>query len=168
MWNLAKMCAVVAICLGATGGGWANADPRANSAQSYALRPGSPMPIATVSAPQKPLQFGRVSGPGAMRLKAEVPAHVVANCPFRLAASFQGFTEVAGRKTAIPPAQLVVKINGKEVPIGTDRVQIATGRPTPPTGVDVPVVIEMEVKGASSYPAGRYGGNLALSVLRGS
>jgi hypothetical protein len=114
------------------------------------------------------LQFGKVSGPGAARLKAEVTARVVANCPFRLAASFQGFTQVAGKRTAIPPSQVVVKINGKEVPVGTDPVQIAAGGHTSPAGADVPVVIEMVVKGASSYPAGQYGGNLALSVLTGS
>ena len=75
--------------------------------------------------------------------------------------------EAAGKKIAIPPAQMVVKINGKEVPVGTDRVLIATGGPTPPAGVDVPVVIEMEMKGASSCRAGRYGGNLMLAVKTG-
>jgi hypothetical protein len=124
--------------------------------------------MAVVSVPGTPLSFGVVSGPGPQRLKAEVTAHVVANCPFRLAASFQGLTAVAGQKTPIPAAWMVVTINGKDVPVGTNRVSIATGGPTPAAGVDVPVVIEMEIKGVSSYPAGKYGGNLVLSVVAGS
>jgi hypothetical protein len=47
-------------------------------------------------------------------------------------------------------------------------VVIATGGSTPAGGVDVPVVIEMEIKGVLSYPAGRYGGNLALIIMPGS
>ena len=163
MWNLAKICAVVTICLSATGGGWANNRPKLPPPNAGQLRP-----MVVVSASKTPLQFGKVSGPGPTRLKAEVTAHVVANCPFRLAASFQGLTEVAGKKVAIPATEMVVKINGKEVPIGTARVPIARGGPTPPAGVNIPVVIEMEMKGASSYRAGQYGGNLALSVMTGS
>jgi len=118
-----------------------------------------------VSVPNTPLQFGRVSGSGPARLKAQITAHVVANCPYQMAAAFQGLVEVAGKKTAIPAAQMVVKINGKEVPVGTECVQIGTGGPTPPAGVDVPVVVEVEIKtGASSCRAGQYGGGLVLAV----
>jgi hypothetical protein len=124
--------------------------------------------MALVSVPKTPLRFGKVSGPGPMRLKAETTARVVANCPFRLLATFEGLTEAAGKTVAISPSQITVTINGKEVPIGTERVQIAAGGPTPAGGAGIPVVIEMTVKGASSYPAGQYGGNLALTVVTGS
>jgi hypothetical protein len=60
-----------------------------------------------------------------------------------------------------------VTINGKEVPVGTEVVEIATGGPTPPVGVDVPVVIEIQTSGAFTYPAGQYGGNLAITVRGG-
>jgi hypothetical protein len=164
MWNLAKICVIVAICLGATGGAGAATRPKGNAPLAGSFRP-----MAVVSVPNTPLEFGTISGPGPMRLKAEVTAHVVANCPFRLAASFQGLTEAAGKKMVIPPAQIAVTINGKELPVGTDCVQIATGGPTPPTGVNVPVVIEMVMKaGASLCRAGRYGGNLVLTVKKGS
>lgn len=162
MWNLAKICAMVAICLGTTSGAGAVTPPRANGPRGGLFKP-----TAVVSAPNTPLQFGKVSGPGPTQLKAQTTAHVVANCPFQLTASFQGLVEAAGKKIAIPPTQMAVKINDKEVPIGTDRVLIATGGPTPPAGVDVPVVIVMEMKGVSSYRAGRYGGNLVLAVKTG-
>jgi len=124
-----------------------------------------PRPGAAVLLPRTPLYFGKVSGPGAQQLKAQVTARVVANRPFRLGASFQALREEAGKNVTIPPKQVTVVINGKEVPIGTRPVQIVTGGPTPAAGVDVPIVIELKMTGASSYPAGRYSGNLALTIM---
>jgi hypothetical protein len=123
--------------------------------------------VAVVSAPQTPLYFGKVAGPGPTRLKAETTAKVVANCPFRLMASLRGLVGGATDKVAIPPKQMKVTINGKEVPIGTEFVGIATGGPTPPVGVDVPIVIEIKTAGVLAYPAGQYEGNLALTVRGG-
>lgn len=163
MRNLAKICAVVVICLGAAGSGWATDRSSHKPSNRGRFRP-----MVVVSVPGTPLNFGVVSGPGPKRLKAEVTAHVVANCPFRLAASFDGLKAAAGQMTPIPAAGMVVTINGKQVQAGTKRVVIATGGSTPAGGVDVPVVIEMEVKGVLSYPAGRYGGNLALIIMPGS
>jgi len=160
MWNLARIGAMVAICLAVTGGVGAGIPPRPKGPP-----PGPPRPTVVVSVPNTPLQFGKISGPGPALLKAQTTAHVVANCPYRLAATFQGFMETAGKKTAIPAAQMAVKINGKDVPVGTECVQIGTGGPTPPAGVDVPVVVEVEIKtGASSCRAGQYGGGLVLVV----
>jgi hypothetical protein len=161
MWDLAKIFVVVAICLGVTGGGWAQNRPKQNG------RVRSSQPFAKVSVPKTPLKFGKVSGPGPARLKAEVTARVLANCPFRLAASFEGLTDDGSKQVTITAAQMRVTINGKEVPVGTGRVVIATGGPTPPNGADVPIAIVMEIKGGLLYPAGRYGGNLALAVLTG-
>jgi hypothetical protein len=162
MCGLAKIFAVIAVCLGVTGSGWAsNRPPRAPG-------PGPSQPVAYVWAPREPLHFGMASGPRSKQLQAETKVHVLANCPFRLAAAFGGLTEEGGRLVSIDPRQVRVTINGAEVPIGTDRVAIARGGPTPPSGVDVPLVIVIELKSALAYPAGRYGGNLAVAVLKGS
>ena len=124
-------------------------------------------PVAVVSAPQTPLSFGKVAGPGPARLKAETTAHVAANCPFLLMASFQGFVGETGQRPGVLPKQTKVTINGKEVPIGTEFVEIARGGPTPPAGVDVPILIEIKTLGASAYPAGRYVGKLAITIRGG-
>jgi hypothetical protein len=82
-------------------------------------------------------------------------------------ASFRGLTGGATERVAIAPKLMKVTINGKDVPIGTQFVEIATGGPTPPAGVDVPVVVEIKTAGVLAYPAGQYGGNLAITVRGG-
>jgi len=91
-------------------------------------------------------------------------ARVLANHPFGLVASFGGLTQPAGQ-AAIPPQQMTVTINGKTIPVGTERVQIASGGPTPMDGVEVPITIEVTLKGSVFYPAGQYGGKLVLAVI---
>jgi len=177
MRNLAQICAVIALCLGVTGGVRAAPRPRPGVARapvsgpSAARRPGPGAirrgPVAVVAVPQKPLSFGKVGGAGPLRVKAQTVAHVAANCPFRLMASFEGFVGGASERTALPPKLTKVTINGKEVPVGTEFVEIATGGPTPPVGVDIPVVIEIKTSGAWNYPAGQYGGNLTITVRGG-
>lgn len=159
MRNLAKMCAVGAICLVVSVGAWASHRPRPSP-------PGADPtpPIAGVLVPKKPLYFGLVGGPGARRLKARTVVRVVANRPYRLEVSFRGLTHEAG-PVAIPAAELKVTINGQEVLVGTEFVPAASGGPTPIHGVEVPIVVEIEVKGFVLPPAGRYGGNLVLSVM---
>lgn len=161
MRTLAQICAIAVVTLGMTGSGWARDHSKGN-------RPNGPFrPGAVLSVPQTPLRFGMVSGPGPKRLRAEVTARVLANCPFRVAASFEGLTQRADRTVVIPSGQIAVTINGRKVPVGTDRVVIAGGGPTPPGGVNILVAIEMEVKGASLLTAGQYGGNLTLTALVG-
>jgi hypothetical protein len=181
MRNLAKVCAVAALCLVMTGAVWAADRPRPGLARARMSRlsavrmrlskasliAGRPAPMAVVSGPQTPLWFGKVAGTGPTRLKAETTVHVAANCPFRLMASFQGLVGGAFEKAAIPPRLMKVTINGKDVPIGTQFVAIATGGPTPPVGVDVPIVVEIKTAGVLAYPAGQYGGNLAITVRGG-
>jgi hypothetical protein len=124
-------------------------------------------PVAVVAVPQTPLSFGRVGGAGPIQLKAQTTAHVAANCPFRLMASFQGFVGGMTERAALPPKVTKVTINGKDVPVGTEFVEIATGGPTPPVGVDVPIEVEIKTAGALTYPAGQYGGNLTITVRGG-
>lgn len=162
MRTLAQICVLAVVSLGITGSGWARDHSNGNRPK------GSPFsPQAVVSVPKAPLRFGVVSGPGPKRLRAQVTARVLANCPFRVAASFQGLTQVADRTVAIPSGQIAVTINGRAVPVGTDRVVIAGGGPTPPGGANILITIEMEIKGASACPAGRYGGDLSLMALIG-
>jgi len=163
MQNLAKICAVVAICLGATDGVGAKDSPQPRN-----LRPRRPVSAAAVSVPQTPLYFGMVGGVGPKRLRAELTARVLANCPFRLMASFQGLEGKAGQQVVISPEQMKMTINGREVSRATQHLRVATGGATLPSGVEVPIVIEMAVKGAQFYPAGRYGGNLTILVMPGS
>jgi hypothetical protein len=114
--------------------------------------------------PKEPLYFGTVIGSTPRRLKASTTARVLANRPFTVAATFQGLALDDG-PVALPPQQITVTINGKKVLMGTQRVRIASGGPTSPQGVEVPIVIEIEVKGIGFNPAGRYGGNLALFIM---
>jgi hypothetical protein len=158
MRSLAKMSAVVALCCGAAAGAWAAGGP----GPMGPVVP-SPQPYAAVAVPRAPLYFGMVSGLGPRRLKATMPARVLANHPYRLAASFRGLTQQVGQG-ALAPGDLTVTINGREVPVGPQWVDIAAGDRTPITGAEVPIVIEITVKGPAFYPAGRYGGNLVLSI----
>lgn len=180
MRNLAKICAVVALCLGMTGVVGADNRPRPGMAKAPAGRSaarassarrspiaGRARPVAMVSAPRKPLSFAKVAGPGPTRLKADTAVLVAANRPFQLLASFHGLVGETAERAAIGPREMKVTINGKEVPIGTEFVEIATGGPTPPSGVEVPIVVEIKTSGTLAYPAGRYGGNLAITVRGG-
>ena len=79
------------------------------------------MPFVSVSLPEAPVYVGEVYGPGTKRLNAKLVAHVTANCPYHVDASFQGFRhERSGG--AISPKHLSVAINGKAVRVGTGRV----------------------------------------------
>ena len=123
------------------------------------------MPFVSVSLPRTAVHIGEVWGPGVNRAGAEFMAHVVANCPYHVEASFQGFRHVTGAAT-MAPQDLSVAINGKKVPVGAGKVQIARGkRATPANGLDVPVDLQVGVTGLASYPAGRYSGALVITVM---
>jgi hypothetical protein len=158
MRSLAKMSAVVALCWGVTASAWAAGGPRPMGP----VVP-SPQPFAAVAVPRAPLYFGMVSGLGPRRLRATMTVRVLANHPYRLAALFSGLTQQVGQG-ALAAGDLTVTINGMKVEVGTRWVDIATGDRTPVIGAEVPIVIEITVKGPAFYPAGRYGGNLVLSI----
>jgi hypothetical protein len=125
-------------------------------------------PVAMVSAPRKPLTFTKkVVGPGPTLLTGDTAVLVAANRPFRLLASFRGFVGETAVRAAILPKATKVTINGKDVPVGKEFVEIATGGPTPPSGMEVPIVVEIKTSGVLTYPAGRYGGNLTITVRGG-
>lgn len=164
MQSLAKMGIVAVICLGATVGAEAGAPAGPRGPGPNGPGAGGPRPVAGVKLPQTPLCFRVVPTKGPRRLQAKTTVRVRANHPFRLAASFGGLTQSAGQ-AEIPPKQMTVTINGKNVAVGTERVQIASGGATPGDGVAVPIVIEVMLKGSTFYPAGQYGGDLVLSVI---
>lgn len=159
MRSLAKMGMVAVICLGATVGAGAGARPGPQGPGS-----GGPRLFAVVKAPSKPLSFNVVPSRGLRQIQAKTTVRVLANRPFRLDASFAGLTQAEGQ-AEIPAQLMTVTINGKHVPIGTVRVPIASGNATPYEGVEVPIVIDVTLKGSTFYPAGRYGGNLVLAAM---
>lgn len=157
MWTLAKNSAMVVACLAAT---------RIASAVSMPVID-MPKPFVAVKVPEVPMHLGDVYGPGLKQLEGEVVAHVVANCPYHLSASFEGLRHEEG-KGAIAPKDMAVTINGKAAPVGKARVPIVTnGRPTGRGGTDVPIQLQVAVKGLATYPAGRYGGTLVLTIMAG-
>ncbi len=158
MCSLANVSMVAVICLGAVVGAGAGTRP-----VPPPPRAAGPRPFAALKAPPAPLSFKVVPDRGLQQLEAKTTVRVLANHPFRLEASFAGLTQPAGQ-AAIPAEQMTVTINGKKVTIGTARVQIAEGGPTPRDGVAVPITIEVTLKGSTFYPAGRYSGNLVLAV----
>jgi hypothetical protein len=123
-------------------------------------------PFVAVRVPREPVHLGEVYGPNLKQVGANLNARVVANWPYHVSASFQGLTH-ENRRTTISPQHMTVVINGTNVPIGTQRVPIASGGPTPRGGVDVPIELQVGVKGMHLYPAGRYRGNLVITVAPG-
>jgi hypothetical protein len=160
MLSLAKSSVIVAVYLAATG------------IASAVGMPGMPMidmtqPFVAVKAPEVPLHLGDIYGPGLKKLEGQVVARVVANCPYHLSASFEGLRHQEG-KAAISPKDMAVTINGKAVPVGKTRVPIVTnGHPTSRSGADIPIQLQVMVKGLATYPAGRYGGTLVLTIMAG-
>lgn len=149
MWNLAKTFTMVAVCFAVV------------DVASAAYRPA---PFIGVTVTPDPLHLGEVAGPGLHQRRAVLTAHVVANCPYHIEASFTGLRNVRDGRT-IAPKHLSVAINGKKTPVGTGRVTIAqSGRPTPIGGEDIPVDIQVDFVGLPTYSAGRYYGTLVLTV----
>jgi hypothetical protein len=148
---LAKTCAILAVCLASAGA-------------AHAFDPSQPFVI--VSIPDKPLNLGEVCGPTLKQVGAEVTAHVVANYPYVISASFTGLRHER-RNVEISSDHLSATINGKQLPIGGSGVVVTSQGPTPRNGVDIPLELQVGVKTVASYPAGRYVGNLVIKVTAG-
>jgi hypothetical protein len=148
---LAKTCAILAVCLVAAGG---------------AKAIDTSLPYVAVTIPDKPLHLGEVCGPNLREVGAKVTAHVVANIPYHISASFDGLRHQRSN-VAISSKHLTATLNGRDMPIGTSRVPIASQGPTPRGGVDIPLDFQVGVKAVASYPAGRYRGTLLITVTPG-
>jgi len=151
MRNLAKILVMFAVCLAAT-----------SSVSAIDMT----KPYVAVSIPKKPLYLGEVWGPGVKEVGAELTAHVVANCPYTIMASFEGLRHQKSH-TKISAQDMTVAINGKEVPVGAKRVPVAVQGRTPRSGVRVPIDLQVGVTGLTTYPAGRYAGTLVITVMPG-
>jgi len=152
MGDLAKMILAAMVCLVVAGS--ASAQIRVE-------------PFVKVTMPQEVVDLGTAWGPGVKRLAARLQTHVLANCPFHLSASFRGFRHEQG-KAVVSAQDMQVAINGKQVSSVTGRVAIASSsKPTPASGIDVPVDLQVGVKGCEYYPAGRYNGVLVITVMAG-
>jgi hypothetical protein len=124
-------------------------------------------PFVTFEVAGQVLDLGLVWGPRVQHVGAKINGRIVANCPYHVEASFRGLRHVRGL-AAIAPKDLSVVINGQVVPVGAGRAAIArSSTPTPAGGVDVPIEMQVAVKGLASYPAGRYSGTLVVTVMAG-
>jgi hypothetical protein len=159
MRNLAKIIVIVAACLAMADA----AGAMTSAGVAGAMTP--VVPFVEISLPRTPIHIGTVMGPGLQHGSGQSVAHVVANCAFRVEASFQTFRHEHG-KAVVSAKDLTVTINGTEIPVGTGRVAVAESpRATPAGGIDFPFFLKVGVTGLESYPAGRYGGALVLKVM---
>ena len=148
---LAKTCVVLAVCLLAT--------QRAKAIDWSE-------PFVAITVPRTPLYLGEVYESSLKDSVARVNAHVVANCPYHILASFDGLRHEV-HNVQIAPKDLAVSINGKQVPVGAERVPIVSQGPTPHNGVDVPIEFQVGVRTIQCYPAGRYSGTVTITITAG-
>lgn len=134
-----------------------------------AAAPAMPLhePFVTVSVKPGTIDLGAVSHLGTHSLPAKLTAHIVANCPHHVEASFEPFRQEGGGGL-VPPEHTSIQINGVDVPAAGRGVPIASStRPTPVGGVDVPVNLNFSVLNVLQCPPGTYRGTLSLTVMAG-
>jgi len=124
-------------------------------------------PFVSISIKPDQLNLGTISTRTPGSLPAKLEAHIIANCPHQVRASFAPFTQKCGR-VSIRPKDMSVEINGVDVPIARRTVPIIRSvRATPKGGVDVPVDVKFSLANAVRYPAGPYEGALIFTVMAG-
>jgi hypothetical protein len=124
-------------------------------------------PFVTVSVAENVVHVEHVAGQGFGSFAAKVMAHVTANCPHQVAASFSGFKQDGG-EGSISDGTLSLSINGTDVPVGKGHAAIIKSKvPTPRNGVDVPLELKVGVNEPEKYTAGCYSGTLTLTVIGG-
>lgn len=148
---LAKTCVILAVCLVATQGAkavdWSE-------------------PFVAVKVPREPVFLGEMYESSLKKSVARIGAHVVANCPYHILASFEGLRHQA-YGVSIAPKDLSVAINGQQVPVGTARVPIVSNGPTSRSGDEVPIEIQVGLRTIQCYPAGRYVGTIMITITAG-
>jgi hypothetical protein len=63
------------------------------------------------------------------------------------------------------PENTIVAINGKQTQLAGKVKVTQFGEPTPPSGVDVPIGLQVGVKNLIQCPAGQYQGTLVITVM---
>jgi hypothetical protein len=125
-------------------------------------------PFITVSVKPEKIDLGAVRPVGLQGLPAKLTAHIVANCPHHVEASFEAFTQEGGGGS-IRPEHTSIQINGVDVPVAGRGVPIASStRPTPVGGVDVPLNLNVSVTNVLQHLPGTYRATLLLTVMAGS
>ena len=160
MRNLAKTLMVISACLAVSGVASAANVPVGMPMQMAA-------PFVSVSVQQDPVDLGTMWGPGPRSVLVQLYAHVVANCPYHVAASFKSFRHELG-KAVMSTKDVSVAVNNIEIPVGTGHVSVAhSAAPTSLGGADVPLALLVKVKGMDRYPQGPYRGALVITVMAG-
>lgn len=157
MKKVIEICVIAMVCFGLTG-------------IVQAVRPALPpnmasKPFVGISVTPDNLDLGTVSPIGFNKLPAKLEAHIVANCPHRVEASFVPFK---GSKygVTIGPKYTPIKINGVKIRAAGSGVPIiSSARATPPEGIGVPVDITFMTRNLMLYPAGQYKGSLILTIM---
>jgi hypothetical protein len=146
-------CAILAVCFGLTG-------------MVQAMQPAvSGEPFIAISVTPDKIDLGMISPTGFKNVPAKLEAHVIANCPHQVKATFEPFRRKDSGVT-IRPEHTAVEINGINVPVAGSGVPIVSSvNPTPPGGVDVPVDIKFSARGLLLYPAGPYRGCIVLTIM---
>lgn len=124
-------------------------------------------PFVEISVNTEEIDLGVLKYANVDNMKAKLKAHIVANCPHIVEASFEGFRHI-DTLDMIRPEDTSVIINGSRVSVESSGVIILSSQiPTPKGGVYVPLELDLGVQNAMSYPGGEYKGTLFLTVMPG-
>jgi len=159
MKRLVVICVVAVVLLGLGGVGQARIRRRPFVA-------GLPVgPFIAMSIDPSELDLGEVGRSGPDSLSGRLTAHIVANCPYHVEASFAPFT---GKGGTILPKHTSVVINGRNVAVSGAPVFVASSsKPTPVKGVDVRVDLKVTVDRAFQYRPGTYEGTVTFTIMPG-
>ncbi|MBN1508758.1 MAG: hypothetical protein JW955_18060 [Sedimentisphaerales bacterium] len=156
MWHLARILSIVVVW-------WAAGIAMGNT--SPVPLPEVPVPpFVKVTVPEGPLQLGDVWFGGAFQAGAQVKVHILANCPYQVEASFRDLRH-RGSSVPLSPNQVIVAINGKQTSLGGKVPVALSGVPTPASGTNVPVQLQVGVTNMMNCRAGRYDGTLVITVM---
>jgi hypothetical protein len=154
--------AVAVVLLGLAGTGWA-VKPVGQFAGDFPSGP-----FVAISFEPDELNLGALEHTGPNSLMGVLTAHIVANCPFNVRASFSSFKRKGGGGF-IPCDETSLTINGVNVPISGRSVSvISSAKPTPAAGVDVPLECRFTVGGVDQYRPGTYEGTLTFTIAPGA
>lgn len=142
---------------------------------AQAVRPVAPRmvtshePFVKLSVKPDRLVLGIVPSIGrSSNSQAKLDAHIVANCPFQIKASFTPFKRTRDY-SSIQSSHISAEINGTNVGISGKAVPIIKSmKPTPAGGVDIPLDIKLSLANSTMYPAGSYKGDLVFSIMAAS
>jgi len=121
-------------------------------------------PFVNLSVKPEKVNIGIVPSRGRGGAEVELEAHIVANYPYQIKASFTPFKKLRS-STKIKPKHMSARINGSNVPIaGTAVPIIRSVEATPPGGINIPVNVNLSLENGMMYPAGMYKGDLIFTI----